>query len=91
MSHSLIPYIVLFFKTRYLRIKRKNQTFFITTSPNQSISSIKRSLADALMDVVSIEEMNILKPPNVTLAVESLVGENELKEDDVLFLVCTSK
>ena len=79
---------VSFLLERCLRIKRKHQTYFIRTSLNKTVSSLKASLAEAIRNSLA-NDMKLFKSKDETtmLIDETLLTENGIKDDEVLFLV----
>lgn len=73
---------------RCLRIKRKHQTYFIRTSLDKPVSSLKASLVEAIRNS-SANDMKLFKSKDESalLIDETLLKENGIKDDDVLFLV----
>lgn len=78
-----------------IRIKRKNQTFFIRTSKASSISSIKNEISDALScssnnENVIPEKMRLylsMDPSSALRDVSTIADHNSIKDNSELYLV----
>lgn len=78
-----------------IRIKRKNQTFFIRTSKSSSISSIKNEIAEALScsstnEKVIPEKMRLyltMDPSSVLRDVSTVADHHNIKDNSELYLV----
>lgn len=82
---------LFFFLKRYVRVKRQNQTFFISCSPEDKILAIKQHIAVALQgrsekdDGVTADQMRLLlpAPKSTVLEDDRAISEYEEIENDV--------
>eukprot|EP00979_Chaetoceros_neogracilis_P007652 scaffold1621_cov262-Chaetoceros_neogracile.AAC.18 len=76
-----------------IRIKRKKQTFFITSSKSSSISSIKSQISEALSccsddDNVIPEKMRLYKDASKILPDDTALGDHDsINDGSELYLV----
>ena len=79
---------------RCIRIKRKNQAFFITTTKSNTISSVKSQISEAIScvseDTVIPEKMRLFAKKDGLQFLQDVatVGDHEsIKDDSELYLV----
>mmetsp|Transcript_2580 Transcript_2580/g.3972 ORF Transcript_2580/g.3972 Transcript_2580/m.3972 type:complete len:102 (-) Transcript_2580:2333-2638(-) len=79
-----------------IRIKRKNQTFFITTTKSNTISFVKSQISEAIScvseseDTVIPEKMRLFSKKNGSqflLDVATVGDHDSIKDDSELYLV----
>lgn len=76
---------------RCVRIKRRNQTFFITTTNSSRISSVKSQISEALSRETIPENMKLFLSKDGTRELPDIASvadhESSIRDDCVLYLV----
>jgi hypothetical protein len=67
----------------YIRIKRKNQTFFIPVSPKTTFLEIKTEISKALNDATSPTDMKLFREEKEMMDAATC-ADHEMKCSDVL-------
>ncbi|OQR86242.1 hypothetical protein ACHHYP_10815 [Achlya hypogyna] len=73
----------------YLRVKRRNQTFFVLTEPHETFLKIKETIA-GIIGVAGPGQVQLWHPNKKELLDVATVADQELENDAVIYL-CLKK
>src|SRR5690349_4183103 len=73
---------------RYVRIRRQNQTYFVVSSPKDTIQTLKEQVAIAAKDEWKAEQMRMIHPATHDVLQDTDTLESlEIRNEDILHVV----
>ena len=87
--HSAICFDVSLLKIRYLRIKRQNQTYFVTCNPDDTFGYLKEQVALANNGEYEAKQMRMILPKDSTILNDDdkISSREEIKSESELYVV----
>ena len=81
--------LMFLFKNRYLRIKRQNQTYFVTCNPDDTFGYLKEQVALANNGEYEAKQMRMILPKDSTILNDDdkISSREEIKSESELYVV----